>query len=196
VSAEEVTLPLRLENKEDFERVRERLRRRDPEALVGFLMSLAGESGPLGEQIRTFIVGDDVAQTLASIQHRIHGLGIPSEYEYRHSYGQDIGTTLDLIVDSVERLVLPRDPQAAFDALVALFEADAIAMENSREHHWEVECAYQRAAVVMSEAAKQLPTNEVEGRVSALLQIDYYGVRAVLASVSDCGNSRGGRIPI
>jgi hypothetical protein len=183
MSAEEVTLPLRLENKEDVERVRERLRRRDPEALVGFLMSLAGESGPIGEQIRTFIVGDDVAQTLASIQRRIRGLGgIPSEYDYRHSYGQDIGTTLELIVDSVERLVLPRDPQAAFDALVALFEADAVAMENCREHHWEVECAYRRAAAAMTAAAKQLPPGEVDDRITTLLAADTYGVRACLAS--------------
>lgn len=112
---------MRLETKEDVERARERLSGRNIESLVEFLISLAGESGPIGEQIRTFIVADDPVQTVASIYDRIQGLRIPSEYDYRHSYGREIGRTLDLIVDSVERLVLPRNPRAAFEVLVTRF---------------------------------------------------------------------------
>lgn len=172
-----------LEAKEDIERARERLRRRDPEALVDFLLSLAADAGPVGEQVRTFVVGDDLAQAVASVRRRIQGLRMPSEYDYRHSYGREIGTAIALIVDSVVRLVLPRDSKAAFEVLVALFEADAIAIENCGEHHWEVECAYQRAAIGMSEAAKHLPIPEIRDQITALLNTDSYGVRAYLAAV-------------
>lgn len=173
----------RLETQQDFERAGERLRRRDAESLVSFLLSLAGDSGPVGEQVRTFIVGDDVAATVESLRQRIDGLTVPSEYEHRHSRGREMGTKLELIVDSVERLVLPRDPKAAFELLVAIFEADAVAMENCGEHDWEVACAFERAAGVMTDAAKRFPHAEVYDRVRALINVDGYGVRVGLASV-------------
>jgi len=174
---------IRLENKEDFERDRDRLLGRDPDALAMFLMSLAGNSGPIGEQVRTFIVGDDVGEAVQSVRQRIRGLHGASEYEHRHSLGREIGTTLDFIVDSVERLVLPNDPKAAFELLVNLFEADAVAMENCHDHDWDVTCAYKRAAGVMAAAAKYLPRAELEGRVRVLVNDDGYGVRAALSAV-------------
>ena len=65
--------------------------------------------------------------------------------------------------------------------LIALFEADAVAMENCGEHDWEVTCAYQRAAGVMAKAATNLPSAEVERRITALIDGDGYGVRSGLA---------------
>lgn len=181
---------MRIETQEDFERARERLRQRDPDSLAAFLMSLALDSGPLGEQVRTFIVGNDLAETVKSLTKRISGLSVPSEYEHRHSLGREIGISLNLIVDSVDRLVLPIDPQAAFQLLVALFEADGVAMENCGEHDWEVACAYKRAAGVMAEAAKHLPRLEVQGRVKALIDGDGYGTRTVLASAFAPGDHK------
>jgi hypothetical protein len=174
---------VRIETTEDFERARQRLRRRDSDSLVAFLMSLAMDSGPVGEQVRTFIVGDDVAKTVASVRRRISELSIPSEYEHRHSLGKEMGASLDFIVDSVERLVLPKDPKAAFDLSVAIFEADQVAMENCGEHDWEVACAYKRAVGVMAEAAKHLPCAEIEERVKGLIEGDLSGARAGLVSV-------------
>jgi hypothetical protein len=174
---------VRIETKEDFERARERLRRRDSDSLAAFLMSLALDSGSIGEQVRTFIVGDDLAETVESVRQRIRGLTIPSEYEHRHSLGREMGVSLDFIVDSVERLVLPIDAKAAFELLAAVFEADQVAVENCGEHDWELACAYKRAAGVMAAAAKNLPSSEVEERIKALIDGDGYGVRADLASV-------------
>jgi len=174
---------VRIETKEEFERAHERLRRRDSDSLAAFLMSLAMDSGPMGEQVRTFILGDDLAETVESVRQRIRGLSIPSEYEHRHSLGREIGVSLDFIVDSVERLVLPIDAKAAFELLEAVFEADHVAMENCGEHDWGVACAYKRAAGVMAEAAKNLLRSELEERVKALIDGDGYGVRAELASV-------------
>jgi hypothetical protein len=76
---------VRIETTEDFEHARARLQRRDSDTLVAFLMSLAMDSGLIGQQVRTFIVGDDVTETVDSLKKRIKGLSIPSEFEHRHS---------------------------------------------------------------------------------------------------------------
>jgi hypothetical protein len=47
---------------------------------------------------------------------------------------------------------------------------------------WEVACAYQRAAAVMTEASKSLPRVEIEESVKALIDGDGYGMRARLAA--------------
>jgi hypothetical protein len=49
--------------------------------------------------------------------------------------------------------------------LQALFEADAVAMENCGEHDSEVACAYKRAAGVMVKIAHKLPPSFIEERV-------------------------------
>lgn len=174
---------MRIDTERDFERARERLRQRDPDSLATFLASLALDSGPVGAQVRTFIVADDLLETVDSVRQRISGLSIPSEYEHRHSLGREIGVSLNFIVDSVERLVLPIDPQAAFHLLVALFEADGVAMENCGEHDWDVLCAYKRAAEVTANAAKNLRRSDVEVAVKALIDGDRYGVRRCLVSL-------------
>jgi len=49
----------RIETGEEFERAHARLRRRESAELAALLMSLAVDSGPIGERVRTFIVGDE-----------------------------------------------------------------------------------------------------------------------------------------
>jgi hypothetical protein len=158
------------ETQEDFERGRESLRRRDSDELAVFLLSLAGHSGPVGDQIRTFIGGGDVADTVDSLRKRIGGIAPTSEYEHRQSLGREVGIELGMIIDSVEHLLLVRDPQSAFDVLVSLFEADAVAMESCGERDWEVTCAYQRAAEVMPAAANifRTPRPRIGSRVPTL----------------------------
>lgn len=134
-----------IETKADFARSLERLRRRDTESLAAFILSLAQESGPVGEQVRTFIVGDSVADVTDSLRGRIKGLGIPDEYAHRHARGKEMGARLEFIVESIETLVLPKDPKVAFELLVRLFKADGQAMENCGNHDFEVTCAFKRA---------------------------------------------------
>jgi hypothetical protein len=172
-----------ISTKDEFARAFGRLRRRDPEALAAFIMSLVHDVGPIGEQVRTFIVGDDVAETAESLRQRIQGLRDPTEHDHRHARGKEIGASLALIVESIESLVLPVNPQLAFDLLVTVFEADGTAMENCGDHHWEVECALQRAAGVMAEAAKSLPAAVVKEKLTALMALDSYGLRKVLSRV-------------
>ena len=167
-----------------------RLCQRDIHSLASFIASLVHDLGPLGEQVRTFMIGDDLEQVVASVKSRIKNLEGPSEYDFRHSRGREVGVKLDFIVDSVERLVLPVDAHAAFGLLATLFEADGVAMENCGDYDWEVQCAYQRAAGVMAEAAKLLPHEALDTAVRALVKGDGYGVRTGLSAISREGISK------
>jgi hypothetical protein len=150
-----------ISTKADFARALERLRGRDPASLAAFIVLLAHDSGPIGEQVRTFIVGDDVAETVESLRARIGSLRIPEEYEYRHARGREMGASLDFIVESIESLVMPVDPNRAFELLVPFFESDGVAMENCRDHDFEVTCAFERAAGLIGKVARMLPAGEV-----------------------------------
>lgn len=169
--------------KQEFAHALERLRQRDSESLAAFIVSLAQDSGPVGEQVRTFIVGDDIGETVASIKERIGDLRTPSEYEHRHARGNEIGERLEFIVDAIERLVLPGEPRTAFELLVRIFEADGGAMESCRDHHWKVECAFKKAAELMAEASKSVAREEVVAVLRPLVADDGFGVRGGLATV-------------
>lgn len=161
----------------------ERLRRMEPTILARFIVSLSQDVGPVGEQVRTFIAGDDVVRVIASLRERIGNLGTPTEYAHRHARGRDIGASLEFIVDSIERLVLPADPASAFGLLVRVFETDGVAMESCGDHDWEVACAYKRAAEVMAAAATNLPRADVRRVLGGLLLSDAYGMRKGLAAL-------------
>ena len=172
-----------ISTKADFARALERLRGRDPESLAAFIVSLAQDSGPIGEQVRTFIVGDDVAETVESLRARIGSLRIPEEYEHRHARGREMGASLEFIVESIESLVMPVDPKRAFELLVLFFESDGVAMEKCGDHDFEVTCAFERAAGLIGKAARSLPAGEVTAALEPLLDDDGYGVREALAEV-------------
>jgi hypothetical protein len=177
------SLMSRLQTHEGVAEARVRLRQRNADVLADFIVSLAQQVGPVGDQVRTFIVGDDVEETVDALRERITCLEPPSDYDRRHGQGQQIGTSLELILNSIEHLLLPVDSTAAFDMLVAVFEADAVAMENCGDHDWEVSRAYERAARLMDTTAKSLPRGTVAGRLRELIANDGYGMRVALESV-------------
>ena len=172
-----------IETKVDYARALERLRLRDRESLAAFILSLAQRSGPVGEQVRTFIVGDVVAETAEALRVRIQGLAIPDEYAHRHARGKVIGVSLDFILDAIETLVLPIDPREAFDLLVLFFKADGQAMENCGDHDLEVTCAFERAAQLIDRAATSLPCADVVAALVPLMGDNGYGLRSVLENV-------------
>jgi hypothetical protein len=172
-----------IQTNQELETAIARLQKREPGVLARFIVSLAQDTGPIGEQVRTFIVGDDLAQTVEALQERIGGLRTPTEYAHRHALGKEIGESLGFIVESIETLVLPVDANAAFRLLVLVFEVDGLALENCGEHHYEVACAYERAAQVMTRAAKGMPEAEVAAKVGELVAGDGYGVRRPLKRV-------------
>ncbi len=177
------TLASKFQSHADVEHARERIHQRSPDSLADFILSLAHAPGPVGDQVRTFIVGDDVPETVAAIRERIASLALPTDYAQRHAQGRQIGVSLELILDSSENLLLPADPAAAFSPLGAVFEADSMAMEHCGEHDWEVSSAYRRAAQLMQTAAAHLPTATVAETLRELISHDGYGVRAPLNSV-------------
>jgi len=161
-----------------------RLSRREPKLLAAFIVSLAQDCGPVGEQVRTFIVGDDVDQVSSSIQERIESIEGISEYEYRHRRGAEIGQRLGFILDAIETWVMPLDPRRAFELLVRFVESDGVAMENCGEHDFEVSCAFKRAAALIGRTARSLPVAPVQAAVRALLAEDAYGVRCPLGFIA------------
>jgi hypothetical protein len=167
----------------EFALALERLRRRDSATLATFIMSLAHDSGPIGEQVRTFVIGDDVVETVDSLRGRIGSLRTPTESDYRRRLGEEIGERLGFILDLIETLVLPADPKSAFYLLVSVFKADAAAMENCGDHDYEVSCAFERAAELIGNAAKSVSPAEVKAGLEPLLDDDGYGVRGALAEV-------------
>jgi len=169
---------------------RARLAERDPESLREFILSLAQVMGPVGDQVRTFIVGDDLEDVAQTVRQRLTRLQRPSEYVERHARGREVGVSLDLIVESIAQLVVPADPGAAFDLLVEVFEADAVAMDNCGDYHWEVSRAYERAAGLMETVVRTLPNPLVMETLKRLLASDRYGVRAPLKALFITGEGR------
>lgn len=159
------------------------LSRREPKSLAAFIVSLAQDGGPIGEQVRTFIVGDDVDQASSSIKERIESIEGMSEYEHRHRRGEEIGQRLGFILDAIETWVMPIDPRRAFELLVRFMESDGVAMENCGEHDVEVSCSFKRAAALIGRAARSLPAAPVQAAVKALLVDDAYGVRCGLGFI-------------
>ncbi len=161
----------------------DRLARRDPKSLADFIVSLAQDSGPIGEQVRTFIVGDDTSAAAESIKVRIESLRTPSESDYRRRQGEDIDERLGFIVDSIETLVLPANAKRAFELLVLVFQSDSVAMENCGDHDYEVTFVFDRATELIAKAARSLPHREVEAALQPLILDDDYGVRSGLSEV-------------
>jgi hypothetical protein len=132
---------VRIETNQDFQTAIARLASRAPETLATFIASLAFDIGPIGEQVRTFIVGDNLAETTASLKERIEALrGSHS----RHRANEEVGERLGYILDSIEALVLPVSPATAFELLVLLIERDGDAMEQCGDDHYSVQEAARR----------------------------------------------------
>ena len=55
---------MRIDTVQGMARAIERLARRDPKSLAAFIVSLAHDAGPIGDQVRTMIVGDDVTDEI------------------------------------------------------------------------------------------------------------------------------------
>ena len=174
------SLSSRLQTVSGVAEARTRLAERDAQSLREFILSLVQVAGPVGDQIRTFIVGDDLEDVAQTIVLRLTHLERPTEYVERHARGREVGVSLDLIVESIAQLVLPADPCAAFNLLVEVFQADTVAMENCGDHHWEVSSAYERAARLMETVVNRLPNPAVTETLERLLAADQYGVRRPL----------------
>lgn len=172
-----------LETVEDVALARERLERRSPQALAEFIVALAQEDGPAGEQARTFIVGDDLAATTESVRERIMALGALEPDGARHSASEAVGRRLEYLVEAIETLVLPVEAGRAFELLVELFAQDGYAMEGCGDHHDRVANAFERAADLIVAASRRLPREDVLAVLQRLVANDEYGTRHRLAAM-------------
>ena len=174
---------MRIETNRDLEAAIARLALRAPEALATFIASLAFDTGPIGEQVRTFIVGDDLSETTASLKRRIDALRGSRRSNSRHRAHEEVGQRLGYILHSIETLVLPLSPARAFELLVLLIERDGDAMEHCGDDSWSVQMQLETAASLVATAMKALPRIEVKQTLERLVAEDGYGTRTPLAKV-------------
>ena len=174
---------VRIETNQDLAAAIARLASRAPDALATFIASLAFDVGPIGEQVRTFIVGDDLSETTASLEERIDALRGSRRANSRHRAHEEIGERLGYILHSIETLVLPLSPARAFELLVLLIERDGDAMEQCGDDSWSVQMQLEAAASLIATAMKTLPKIEVRQALERLVAEDGYGTRRPLANV-------------
>ena len=172
-----------LETTQDVAAAQRRLEGRSPQALAAFIVSLAHDAGPVGEQVRTFIVGDDLAATVESLRERIAALGVADGAAPRDRTGEAVGQRLGYLLEAIETLVLPVDSRRAFELLVLLTERDGEAMECCGDHHDAVTTALERAAGLIEQAIHERPREEVLVVRQLLTATDDYGTRQRLAAV-------------
>jgi hypothetical protein len=171
-----------LDSTQDLEDARARLERRSPQALAEFIVSLAQDGGPAGEQVLTFIVGEDGAAAAASLDRRIAALGI-APGRAAGGGGEVVGRRLAYILEAIETLVVPVDSRRAFELLVALIERDGDALECCGDHHDTVGGAMARAAELVEQVIRGLPREVVHATLQRLIAADDYGTRQPLAAV-------------
>jgi hypothetical protein len=183
-----------IETKQDLEEAIARLTRRTPESLATFIVSHAQDVGPIGEHVRTFIVADNRAETIALLEERIASLTQSARRNWRHQAGEHVGERLGYILDTIETAVLAADPRDAFRLLVLLIESDGRAMERCGDHHDSVGSAFNRAAELMAQATSSVPIPEVLPTLKRLIAEDGYGTRRSLVSVADAVAAAGERL--
>jgi hypothetical protein len=176
---------MKSETDPNLEIVVNRLAQRSAAALAQFIASFAEDCGPVGEQVRTFIVGDDLGATCDSLAGRIDAFRF-SNHRYVHRAEEaQIGARFELILDSIESLVLPVDPHAAFRLIVSLIERDGEAMELCGDHHYSIVAAVNRAICLVAKAGQSLPKEEVRRTLERLVAEDAYSTREMLTEVAE-----------
>lgn len=174
---------VRIETHQDVEVATARLVSRTPEALATFIISLAFDTGPIGEHVRTFLEGDDLPAITASLKERIDALRGTRRSHPRHRTPEEVGERIGYILWSIEMLVLPVSPTAAFELLVLLIERDGDAMEQCRDDHWSVQMRLEDAAELVAKAMKSLPDRDARQTLERLVAEDGYGTRQRLAAM-------------
>lgn len=176
---------MRIQTTADFETAIARLSRRSPESLAAFIASLAQDTGPIGEHVRSFIDADDPLAIVASLEERIDGLCQSKQRASRYRSGEDVGERFGYLVDAIETTILPSDPRNAFRLLVALIERDGDGMETCEDEGYSVTTTIDRACVLLAQAATSLPADEVLVTLRRLIAEDGYGTRDSLTAVVD-----------
>jgi len=174
---------VRIETNEDVEAAIARLVSRTPEMLATFITSLAFDTGPIGEHVRTFLVGDDVSAITASLKERIDALRGSRRSHRRHRTHAEVAERIGYILWSIEMLILPVNSTMAFELLVLLIERDGDAMEQCGADHWPVQMELENAAELVAKTIKFLPGRDARQTLERLVAEDGYGTRTPLTAV-------------
>ena len=174
---------MRIQTTADLESAIARLSRRSPESLAAFIASLAHDTGPIGEHVRSFIDANDPLAIVVSLQERIEALRQSNRRDSRNRAGEDVGERFGYLVDAIETTILPSDPRTAFRLLVALIERDGDGMETCEDEGYSITTVIDRACALLARAATSQPTEEVLVTVRRLVADDAYGTRSSLTAL-------------
>jgi hypothetical protein len=174
---------VRIETNQAYETAIAGLALRTPEALATFIASLAFEAGPIGEHVRTFLIGDDLPALTESLKERIHALRGSHRQHLRHQTHAEVGERIGFILWAIEKLVLPVSPATGFELLVLLIERDGDAMEQCGDDDWAVQMELETAAKLIAVAMKSMSGRDARRTLERLVAQDGYGTRAPLAAV-------------
>ncbi len=152
---------------------------RGTEPLARFILTLAYDDNGIGDYVRTFIAADDPSRSVQRLRESLAVIRAGERaYDYRHKRSDVFLRRLDHVLDSIELIVLPRDPQAAFDLLVQAIESDDAVANHC--HESDIGCTFDRACRLLISVAETLRSAEVDATITRLAANDPYGARRLL----------------
>ena len=178
------------QRKEKIQRLASRLNSRTPESLATFIASLAKDLDPLGDHVKTFVVGDNLAEATLSIRKRIDALRLSERRHPRCGAWVNVGQRVEYILEDIETLILPVSPATEFELLVLIVERDEDVMIQCGDF-LAVDSLITRAAALLTLAAKSLPSAEVRKTILRLVREGDFWRRVPLFDIGMAGNDSG-----
>lgn len=154
---------------------------RGTEPLARFILTLAYDDNGIGDYVRTFIAADNLPRSVQLLRQNVAAIRAGErDYDYRHNRSEVFLRRLDHLLDSIELIVLPRDPPSAFDLLVQVIESDGAVANHC--HESDIGRTFDRACTLLISVAKTLRTGEVDATIAHLVANDHVGARRLLGT--------------
>jgi hypothetical protein len=152
-----------INTRQELEQARTALLQRSPEALADFILSMAQMANGIGNYIHTFAVAHDPQHAASLIRAEIRTVREGErDYDYRHRQSSQIVERLERAVHSIENVLLPGDPRAAFEILTHLIERDEEIAAHCHEADFRASRAFEHACELLLKAMQSLPAAETE----------------------------------
>lgn len=141
-----------MEMEEEFTGALATLRRRSPEEIGAFIVSLLCNAPPgVRSYVEAFIAASEPAQVATIVRREIGSLRVGErEYDVRHRHGAEILARAGYTVASIERVVLPSDLALARALLSELLEAEQQIGEQCYEEDFGAEELFARVRSLLS----------------------------------------------
>ena len=172
-----------LETQADVIEATARLARRSPKILATFIVSLAHRAGPVHERVLSFLAADDPAALSACLRAQILRLRDGHDRPAGDEASDTNAIRLEYVLDAIEQVVLPSDPNEALALLTLAIECDATLLDQATDFDHEVSCAIHRACDLIELVAALLPIESTRATLEQLYACDTHGCREPLVAI-------------